>query len=508
MISDCLRNVVRRHPLELAIVDGDQRITYAELIERVQAARECLRSALDPQPGDVLALSFDNSWQFVACFFAAAELGCVLMPCNPQWRAGELRTFAGRLGFRGAVIEPRFTSEWNQILDAIPKDRVLTGDRIPVRRDPDGMSALAPIDSVSEDAPVLYLSTSGSTSAPRLSVRSHRNLAATAENVAGSLGIGPGRRFLSVLPFHSSHGLHNNLMAPLLSGATLVMMRQFSPGACAELMHREQVDTLFGSPFVYGYLVDSVRDPALLSGLKYCFSGGARIPSSVVERWRDRFGLAIRQTYGMSESGMIAADRTDRTPASSVGACIGQPIRGVEVIVLSAEGSRLDPGEIGELAIRSASVMSGYFGEPELSRNLFHDGFFRTGDLGCFDSAGNLHLTGRKGRLMNIAGVKVDPVEVERVVETLPNVASCHVDAVPNGRGSEVIRARVVPREGLSVTRPEVIEQCRRELAEYKLPRIIEFLEATPTTIAGKIARPAPDAGPEAVPSGEPASSS
>ena len=197
---------------------------------------------------------------------------------------------------------------------------------------------------------------------------------------------------------------------------------------------------------------------------------------------------------------MVACERSGEAPISSVGACIGEPLRGAEVIVLAADGppaerQRLERGEIGELAVRSASVMSGYFGEPELNRSLFHDGFFRTGDLGYFDSAGNLYLTGRLGRVLNIAGVKVDPVEVERVVETLPNVASCHVDAVPNGRGGELIRASVVPREGLPVTRREVIEQCRRQLAEYKLPRIIEFLEATPITIAGKIPRPsAPDA--------------
>jgi long-chain acyl-CoA synthetase len=276
-------------------------------------------------------------------------------------------------------------------------------------------------------------------------------------------------------------------MLPLLSGATLVMMRQFSPGPCAELVHREKVDMLFGSPFIYGSLVDC--DPASLSSLKHCFSAGGRIPSSVVERWRDRFGVFVRQFYGMSEAGVIALERGVQTPASSVGACVGEPVRGVEIIVLGAGGQSLERGEIGELAIRSESVMSGYLGEPELTRGLFHNGFFRTGDLGYFDSAGNLYLTGRMGRVLNIAGVKVDPVEVERAVEMLPNVASCHVDAVPNGRGGDLIRARVVPREGLQVTRREVIEQCRRQLAEYKLPRVIEFLEATPLTIAGKIPR-------------------
>ncbi len=487
MISEYLRHVALRYRDELAIVDGEQRISYGELSERVQSAHEWLRRTLNPKPGDVIALSLDISWQFVACFFAISELGCVIMPCNPQWRAVELRAFAARLGFRSAVIEPRFSAEWDQILDVIPNDRLLTADRMPVQGKAAGASSPSAIVSVTEDAPALYLSTSGSTGTPRLVPRSHRNLIGNAKSLAGWLDVGPGRRFLSVVPFHYSHGLNNNLMLPLLSGATLVMMRQFSPGACAELVHREKVDMLFGSPFIYGSLVDC--DPASLSSLKHCFSSGGRIPSSIVERWRDRFGVFVRQFYGMSEAGVVALERGVETPASSVGACIGEPVRGVEVMVLGAGGQRLERGEIGELAIRSESVMSGYLGEPELTRSVFHNGFFRTGDLGYFDSAGNLYLTGRMGRVMNIAGVKVDPVEVERVLEMLPNVASCHVDAVPNGRGGDLIRARVVPREGLQVTRREVIEQCRQQLAEYKLPRVIEFLEATPVTIAGKIPR-------------------
>jgi acyl-CoA synthetase (AMP-forming)/AMP-acid ligase II len=496
MISEYLRRIVRRYRDELAIVDGDQRISYGELFERVQAAREWLRRTLDPKPGDVLAISLDNSWQFVACLFAVSELGCAIMPCNPQWRAPELRSFAGRLRFRGAVIEPRFAAEWDRILDVIPNDGVLTAGHIPTRDNPAGHYSVLPPDPVPEDAPVVYAPTSGSTGAPRLVPRTHRNLIATAENVSGTLDIGPGRRILGVVPFHFAAGFNNSLIVPLLSGATLVIMRQFSPGACAELVHREELDTLFGSPFIYGCLLDC--DPTLLCPLKCYFTTGARIPASVVERWRARFGPTLRQSYGLSESGMVACERNGEAPISSVGTCIGEPLRGAEVIVLGSDGQRLEHGEIGELAIRSASVMSGYLGEPELNSRLFHNGFFRTGDLGFVDSAGNLHLTGRMGRVMNIAGVKVDPVEVERVVELLPNVASCHVDAVPNGRGGEVIRARVVPLTGLQVTRREVIEQCRQQLAEYKFPRVIESLEATPVTIGGKIPRPsASDAVPQ-----------
>ncbi len=169
MISEYLRDSVRRHPDAPAIVDGDQRISYAELTERVQAVRAWLRQTLDPKPGEVVAVSLDNSWQFVACFFAVCELGCALMPCNPQWRAAELRALAaGRLGFRGAVIEPRFSPEWHDILDVIPINRVLTADRMPAQRDPAGTPILPPVDSISKSTPALYVATSGSTGAPHL----------------------------------------------------------------------------------------------------------------------------------------------------------------------------------------------------------------------------------------------------------------------------------------------------------------------------------------------------
>ncbi len=493
MISERLRQVVERHGRQLAIVDGSQRITYAELSVRVDAAREWLRRTLDPQPGAVVALSLENSWQFVACFFAASELGCALIACNPQLRAAELRALAGRLRFQGAVIDLRFSAEWDRVSEMIPT-AVLNVGHMPAQGNPANSSAF---DSVSEDSPVLYLSTSGSTGTPRLVPRSHRNLAANADNVAGSLDIGPGRRFLSVVPFHFSNGFNNSMMLPLLNGATLVLMRQFNPGACAELVHRERIDMLFGSPFIYGCLVD--REPELLSSLQWCFTAGGRIPSGVVERWYSRLGIHVRQFYGMTEMGVIALERAIPPSLSSAGACVGEAVPGVEVIVLGADGGALEPGGTGELAVRSASLMSGYFGEPELSRSCFHNGFFRTGDLGCFDSTGRIHLAGRMGRGMNISGVKVDPVEVERAIEMLPNVASCHVDAVQNGRGGEVIRARVVPREGLSVTRRDVIEQCRRQLAEYKLPRMVEFLETSPASLAGKIPQQrAPEPGAQA----------
>jgi long-chain acyl-CoA synthetase len=299
--------------------------------------------------------------------------------------------------------------------------------------------------------------------------------------------VASGLRFLSVIPFFHANGFHNCMLMPLLNGATIVLMPQFSPAACHELIRQESVEVLIGSPFIFTALVDSGADLGLLSTLQLCFSGGARLPATVSQQWKDRSGIPVRQWYGTSETSIIAVGCVREGSDSVADASVGAPIPGAEVKVLDDKFMELGCGAVGELAVRSAAVMSGYVGEPELNRQVFHGGFYRTGDFGYMDSAGNLYLAGRMNRVMNIAGVKIDPLEVEQAVEALAGVFRCDVDAVLNGRGGEVIRARIQTRPGFDVTRRAVIAQCRSRLAEYKLPRIVEFAETLPSMITGKM---------------------
>ena len=483
MIFDRFKDAARQHRDELAIIDGDRRITYGRLLELVGGMHAWLQKTLNPQAGDVVAVSMSNTAQFVACFFAVSELGCVFMPCNPQWRAGELRRFAARLGFTGVVTEPQFRKTWEQA-GALKAESVLTVPDAETRCEP----CIAPVAySRSEDAPAVYLATSGSMGVPRAASRSHRNLVATARNTARTIGIGPERRFLSVVPFFHVSGFSNSMLMPLLHGATVVLMRRFTAAACADLIHRERVDVLIGSPVIFGFLADSVEDASLLASLQLCFSAGARLPAAVSGRWRDRFGVRVRQWYGTSETGTVAIDLSPDDGPSRAAAFVGAPIAGVEVRIIDPGGRLLSPGAAGEVTVRSEAVMAGYAGEPELNQHIFADGFFKTGDLGHVDTEGNLYLTGRMRPVINAGGVKVDPVEIEETIEALPSVSACRVDAVAEGRAGEVIRARVVVRQGQRMTRRDVIEQCRLSLAEYKLPRIVEFVETLPTTMTGKI---------------------
>ena len=406
------RSVARRYRNELAVIDGDRRLSYGDLAREIDR----MKNGLHVSPGEVIGETSAHCWQFVARFFAVVELGGVFFPGNPQWTARENRSFAEKLKERNG------------------------------------------------SAPAAYLATSGSTGVPRIVPRSHRNLTAGARNVARTLDIGPGHRFVCVTPFHHSNGFHNTMLMPLLHGACILPMPDFSPAAFARLVRREGANVLIASPFVYGLLADTVASPGDLAGLKLCLSAGARMPDGAGERWRAGFGIRVGQLYGSTETSVVSIDCSAVDPRDN--SFVGNPIHGVEVRCSAS----------GELAVKSEAVMSGYLGEPPC------DEFFLTGDLGSIDAQGGLRLTGRVGRIVNLGGVKVDPVEIERVLERLPGVSACFVDAVGGA-----IRARVAVGRNDAITRGVIIEHCRNQLAEYKLPRLIEILESLPLTTAGKM---------------------
>jgi acyl-CoA synthetase (AMP-forming)/AMP-acid ligase II len=488
MIFERFCEVAKQHWDQPAILDGEQWFTYGRLLEEAVRHRGWLKATLNPQPGDVIAATMLNSWQFAACVLALADLRAVFMPCNPQWRAQELRGLTARLGFHAVVAERQFRSEWDDA-GAIRGEHVLAIDDALTSDAGPPESWLPDSHALPEEA-VLYLATSGSTGTPRILPRSHRNQLASIENSALAMGIESGDRFLSVVPFHHLHGFNNCMLMPLLQGASLVIMRHFVPEEYAELVARHRATILIGSPVIFSHLADRVTNPALFQTVRLCVSSGARLPPPVAQNWKNRFGSDLVTWYGASEAGGIAIACSPRQPSPELGGDFaGIPIPNVEVKCLDEQGNDLGPGRVGEIAVRSDAVMAGYLGEPELNQRVFHNGFFRTGDLGYLDTGGGLFLRGRIGRVINMGGVKVDPVEIERAVESLPGISSVYVDAVPGGHAGEVIRARVLLRPGANVTRADVIGHCRRMLGEYKLPRVIEFVDSSPATVTGKTPR-------------------
>jgi long-chain acyl-CoA synthetase len=491
MISERLARMTANHGEQAAVVDGPETIAWRDLARRKASFARFLRRRAGVRPGDVVASCLANCWEFIVGSFAAAEIGAIWMPVNPQWRGREVAWLAGRLPISCVVTSTELGEPWLGLGDALPRSRVIPVDGAEAAGALAGALSGTETDASGGEAPwreqpLIYLLTSGSTGRPRIVPRSHRGMLVGVSNVAAALGVEPGMRFLGVAPFHHATGFGNTILLALLHGAAVVVMRKFHPRMLAEVVGGEKIGVINGSPFIFRSVADSVSDPGAFQSLKICTSAGAAMPPPVTRRCRERLGFEVRQLYGSSEVGTVSIEAR----GSGVEGAAGKPLPQVEVRLLRPDGSEAPPGEPGEIVVRSPAMTGGYFDEPELNRQAFVNGFFRTGDQGRFGADGNLFIVGRLKKLINAGGVKVDPGEIEQVLAAMPQVGSCRVTGISGSGQTEVVAAQIAVRAGAALSRASVLEHLRSHLAEYKIPRVIEILDALPEEVSGKTPAP------------------
>jgi long-chain acyl-CoA synthetase len=266
------------------------------------------------------------------------------------------------------------------------------------------------------------------------------------------------------------------LIAAARHGATLVFLEEPNPfvlqrGRALELLEREQVTVFPGVPFNLRLLADAPAG-ADLSALRLCFSAGTALPRETYDAFLERFGIPVRGLYGCTEAGTLTADRDPEAVPDSV----GTPVGDVQVRI-----------EEGEILVSSPALTRGYSDMEELNREVFRDGWYRTGDLGHLDDDGRLFVTGRKKLLIEVSGHKVDPIEVEDVVRAHPAVREAIVVGIANGGGEQTVKAVVVSGEGCGER--DVIDFCRERLANFKVPQVVEFRDEIPRSPLGKVLR-------------------
>jgi long-chain acyl-CoA synthetase len=478
MINNLLEQTINRFSLQEAVIDGATRLTFRDLDLRKRVMAEGLNDHLASGPRGPIALCLPNSWPFAVSLFALLQTGVPVVPLNPHWKARELHWCSQKMRFSAVITRRDLQAAWLSI--GFPKDRLVLVDAPPAQSWLQGEGHFGQFArTVLEDQDAVYLITSGSTGHPKIVPRSHRNLACGATNV-GSLFNGlAGKRFLGLVPFHHANGFANCLLLPLLHGATTVMMDRFLPAPLLHTVSRERIQILIASPFVFSMLADQNPPPEVCDSLEICLSSGAPMTPGLIRQCLLKMGRRVRQLYGSTETGTISVER-DNAPVES--SSVGFPVPGVDVRIAGKRGA----GNSGEVIVRSPAMMKGYFGEDEGNRSLFEEGFLRTGDLGHFDSNGNLVLSGRHKKVLNVSGIKVDPVEIEEVLKKIPLVQNCQVSAALNQRHLEIIKAVIIVPPGASLTRENVVNHCREHLAEYKIPRVIDIVVAVPQDAAGK----------------------
>jgi len=481
VIAQSFQEACQRYSTREAVVDGARRISYRELGILVDDFCTQLGDEWQIRSGNVVALHLHNSLEYICAFFALMHLGATALLVSSRWKSSELKETIQVLPFQAVITTDKLLSEWQEIssqhrLLKILAEALISSSGLSTER-----TTTRVYSSGKGEEEALIFCTSGTTGRPKFVVRSGKSLLINAGNVAKALNFAPGCRILSVIPFFHANGFSNCLFMPLLHGGTLCLMPQFDPGEMSALIAREKIQMVMGSPFIYGRLDNA--NPENWKSVDTTISSGALLPSETRNDFRRRLGLEIRELYGSSETGTIAIQPAgDNQKDGSV----GTPIPGIDVEIWDSENRPLAAGSLGEVAVRSAAAMSGYWEQGGLSRSAFVRGFFRMGDLGCIDYSGQLIIKGRIKKIINTGGVKVDPEEIARVIRQLPGVEDCRVEGIAHPVQTEIIAATILTKPETRLTRKDIVKHCRRFLAEYKIPRQILFTTSRRNDILGK----------------------
>jgi len=473
VIGPRLLEIARTEPDLPALVVRGAPLSYSQLLSAGGDVRRRLE-AIGVRPGDVVVCALPVCWEAVASLVGCALLGAVYMPVNASWSREEVAWLVKRVDPAAAIV----TSDEGWLAAGIERARLISGCDWPW---PDAASVGGEAAGLETDRPIAYQLSSGSTGEPKIVVKSSGRFLASMQAVASVVDMRPGRRILVTTPFHFGFSFSWQMLLPLVSGATMVLLEKFDPGEAAEVINREQVQCLWGSPVLYGLLSGAHLPEGSLNGLDLCITGGASVSAAVKEQWSRLGGAALRQAYGTTEAGMIAIQREDQAPEG----CVGLPPPGTETRIYDGDRIQL-AGEPGEIAVRGPGVMSGYLDDDAATAALMMDGFLRTGDAGWLDEQGRLYFNGRIRPWINAGGIKVDPVEVQNALRHMPGVRDCLVRAEPGPRDIEVVAAYIAAESGVELTRAAVIAHCRGRLAEYKIPRIIRFVAALTDDLTGK----------------------
>ncbi|MGW1298042.1 long-chain-fatty-acid--CoA ligase [Streptomyces sp. NPDC002533] len=482
-LAGFLVETAQRQPDHPALRLGQRVITYAELDEYSARAAALLRSE-GVEPGDRVALMLPNVPEFVVLYYGVLRAGAVVVPMNPLLKARETEF---HLTDSGAVR----LFEWHHAPGEGAKGAAAAG--VPhTAVDPTGFAAeLAghePLPGVAEadgeDMAVL-LYTSGTTGRPKGAVLSHAGLRHNTEvNGVQIQRMTPDDIVVGCLPLFHIFGQICTMSATVRSGASLVMIPRFSPGAVLDAIAGERATVFEGVPTMYAALLQhpSVAD---VSTLRMCISGGASLPVEVLHGFEQRFGCSVLEGFGMSEtSPVVTFNHPDRPRKAG---SIGTPIRDVQVRLLDDRGQDVAPGEIGELAVRGPNVMKGYWNRPEETAAAIPDGWLRTGDLARADDDGYFYIVDRKKDMIIRGGYNVYPREIEEVLHEHPAVALAAVVPIPHPDLGEEVAAAVVLRPSSQVTPGELQDYVKRRVAAYKYPRHVWLAEKLPLGSSGKI---------------------
>jgi long-chain acyl-CoA synthetase len=468
-----LGDAAQAHAERPALLVGDARVSYRELGAACARWAGALRAG-GVLPGDRVALLLPNGVDCIAALYGALALGAIAVPLNPLLRSAEVEQ---RLGDSGA-----------RLLVTSPDEPGAAGVPATLLHPVDAAAAepWAGIADRDTGEPAVLLYTSGTTGRPKGAELTHGGLRATASFLAESvLALRADDVLLGAAPMTHVFGLAGVLNPALAAGACIALVPRFDATSALELMEREGIEVFLGVPSMCIALLRAADAGGAVPKLRVAHVGGAPLAPETLHDFAGRFGCAVLEGYGMTETSGGAVSHVSGQAVKP--GSVGTAGPGVAIRIAGAGGAEVSDGEPGEVLLRTPGVMRGYWGNPEATREAFADGWFRTGDVGYVDADGYLFLIDRTKDVILRGGYTVYPREVEDVLYEHPAVSEAAVVGVPDELLGEEVVALVVPRAGQTCDPGEIRAFARKRVAAYKYPRLIAVVGALPRTPSGKV---------------------
>ena len=512
-----------------AVVDGDVRLSFTELADRaLVVTRAAIGAGL--RPGDTVAMWAPNMWEWVVGALGLLGAGATLVPLNTRFKGPEAAYVLAKARARILVTVRGFLG--NDYPAMLQGEDIPTLERIVLLRDEGGPSEVltrtdeVPVYSFEEflaaaegvveaegdmvDRPVTeheararwkavtsddlsdIIFTSGTTGRPKGAMTTHGQTLRTFAAWASVVGLAEGDRYLIVNPFFHTFGYKAGIVACLTRGATIVPEAVFDVDRVLERIAAERISVLPGPPTLYQSILEHKRRGAVdLSSLRLAVTGAAAVPVELVRRMTAELSFeTVLTAYGLTEStGTVTMCRRGDDP-EIVATTSGRAIPGLEVRLVGDDGVDVESGTPGEILVRGYTVVSGYFEDPEATAEAIDaDGWLHTGDVGVMDAAGNVAVTDRKKDMFIVGGFNAYPAEIENALLGHDGVAQVAVVGMPDERLGEVGCAFVVPRAGHdgAALAETLVPWARERMANYKVPRRVEVVDALPLNASGKV---------------------
>jgi len=490
-LSTAFAGSAQRHASKPAIFWGEQEYDYRLVFAQTRFVTETLQSRLGVKAGDRVGIWLKNCPEFISAFFGVLGAGGVIVPINNFLKPDELNHILSDADIDVIITDQSMMEHLPALQAHRPQLRIWTVEELSTeacRNLAASQSISPPAYSSDTDDLAIIIYTSGTTGRPKGAMLSHGNLLHNVESCRQVLEAVDHDRFLVLLPMFHSFMLTVGVLLPLIVGGSIVLVRSLHPpkNIIHDIYHR-QATILPAVPSFFRTLAGAPLPPGL--PLRICISGGAPLPVEILREFNRTMPLTLIEGYGLSEASPVVSLNPIHGPTRE--GSIGRPIPDVEVTIQDDAGNILPSGQTGEVCVRGGNVMKGYWKRPDETARAIRNGWLLTGDIGHRDADGFFYITDRKKDMLIVNGINVYPREIEEVIYQIPGVKEAAVIGVPDARRGEHPVAFVASGENATLDEKTVLHFIRQKLADYKVPKKINFIPALPRNATGKVLKTA-----------------